>query len=156
MFDDFVRLKRYPNYGVSRDGRICSYKNNIVLSPIDNGRGYLQVQLVRPKWERVHRLVAETFIPNPNGFIEINHIDKNKLNNCVENLEWCERKYNVEYSKGAKVIRVNPDTLEETEYPSIAEAARQNNMMRSQITRCCMGKMKQSHGYLWRYRKDVA
>lgn len=152
--DGFVRLKRYPNYGVSRDGKIYSYKRNIILSPIDNSRGYLQVQLVRPKWERVHKLVAETFIPNPNNYKEVNHIDKNKYNNRVENLEWCTRKYNVTYSKGNKVVRINPKTLEEKEYVSIAEAARENNMQRSQITRCCMKKMKKSHGYMWEYRKD--
>lgn len=72
----------------------------------------------------------------------------------MENLEWCDRKYNVTYSKGHGVIRINQLSGSIIEYDSIAEAARQNNMMRSQITRCCMGKMKQSHGYLWEYRKD--
>lgn len=150
----FVRLERYPDYGVSKKGEIFSYKNNIVLKPVDNGRGYLQVQLIRPKWERVHRLVAETFIPNPLGLLEINHKDKDKHNNNVGNLEWCDRQYNVEYSKGHGVMRINPISGSIVEYTSIAEAARQNNMMRSQITRCCMGKMRKSHGYYWKYRKD--
>ena len=47
-----------------------------------------------------HRLVAEAFIPNPNGFSEINHKDENKLNNTVDNLEWCDRIYNVNYGTG--------------------------------------------------------
>lgn len=159
FFDDFVKLKRYPNYGVSRDGRICSYTRHIVLRLFDNGRGYLQVQLSninkKRRHERVHRLVAETFIPNPLGLLEINHKDKNKYNNSVDNLEWCDRRYNVVYSKGHGVLRINPVNGSIVEYESVAEAARCNNIMRSQITRCCMGKMKKSHGYYWEYRKEV-
>lgn len=152
--DEFVRLKDYPNYGVSKDGRVYSYKSKIVMKPIENGRGYLQVQFVRPKWKSVHRLVAETFIPNPFNLPEINHIDKNRSNNNVNNLEWCTHHYNVIYSKAHGVIRINPISGSIMEYESIAEAARQSNMMRSQITRCCMGKMKKSHGYYWEYRKE--
>lgn len=150
----FKRLKKYPDYGISKDGQVFSFKRNIILKPVDNGRGYLQVQLKRPKWEKVHRLVAEMFIPNPFGLLEVNHKDENKYNNNVNNLEWCDRKYNVTYSKSHGVIRISLKTGSITEYDSIAEAAKQNNIMRSQITRCCMGKMKKSHGCYWIYRKD--
>ena len=138
FFDDFVKLKDYPNYGVSRDGRVYSYKSNKELIPSLKYHGYLQVQVYlpmdkRPKWRAIHRLVAETFIPNPHGLPQVNHKDENKQNNRVENLEWCTQKYNIEYSKGQGVIRINPISGSIVEYASIAEAARQNNMMRSQI-----------------------
>lgn len=53
----------------------------------------------------IHRLVAETFIPNPNNYKEINHINKNRSDNRVENLEWCTAKYNKTYSLGIKIVR---------------------------------------------------
>lgn len=57
------------------------------------------------KYGLVHRLVAESFIPNPNGLPEINHIDCNKLNNCVENLEWCDRAANMLHAKKHGLIK---------------------------------------------------
>lgn len=78
----------------------------------------------KPKWRMVHRLVAETFIPNPLNLPQVNHIDENKRNNCIENLEWCTQQYNIEYSKGKSVIRINPISGSIMEYESIAEAAR--------------------------------
>lgn len=63
-------------------------------------RGYLRVELCKEgkgKWFYVHRLVAHVFIPNPEGLPEINHRDENKTNNLVDNLEYCDRKYNCNY-----------------------------------------------------------
>ena len=58
---------------------------------------------------KVHRLVAEAFIPNPNNYKEVNHKDSNPLNNCVCNLEWCDHKYNIKHSidEGNQVRRIN-------------------------------------------------
>lgn len=64
--------------------------------------GYFQVTLSsqkrKPKVVYIHRLVAQAFIPNPKNLPEVNHKDENKLNNKVENLEWCTRDYNAKYS----------------------------------------------------------
>ena len=68
-----------------------------------NTNGYLFVRLSKNneiKRYLVHRLVALTFIPNPNDYLEVNHIDENSLNNNVENLEWCSHKYNINYGTG--------------------------------------------------------
>lgn len=98
------------NYFVSNLGRVKSTKwgKGIILKQGVTEKGYLQVCLNYGnfrKSKRVHRLVAEAFIPNPNGYKEINHKDENKLNNMVENLEWCDRKYNMNYGTVKERIR---------------------------------------------------
>ena len=99
-------IKGYEGlYQVSNMGRIKSlnYRNTgeegILRHSLDS-YGYLKVTLHKngkQKYFRIHRLVAETFIPNVNNLPEVNHIDENKENNHVENLEWCDRKYNNNY-----------------------------------------------------------
>jgi len=77
-------------------------KQGRILKQNDNGQGYLQVMLCyngKNKSERVHRLVALTFIPNPNNHPKVNHKDLNKRNNNVWNLEWCTQLGNVEHAK---------------------------------------------------------
>ena len=72
-----------------------------ILSLVTDKRGYLRVTLSkngRVRQYLVHRIVAAAFLPNPNNLPQINHKDCNKLNNCVDNLEWSDNKYNYEYS----------------------------------------------------------
>lgn len=94
-------LDAYPEYQIYDNGQIYSLITNKFLKPGLNGAGYLFVNLrvcTKPypkyKMERVHRLIAKAFIPNPNNYPCINHIDGNKLNNNVSNLEWCTYSYN--------------------------------------------------------------
>ncbi len=86
------------NYMVSNKGRVKSLKwgKEILIKFSVTEKGYLQVHLGRRAC-KVHRLVAMLFIPNPNRYKEINHKDENKTNNNVENLEWCNREYNMKY-----------------------------------------------------------
>ena len=73
------------------------------LKPARDKKGYLMIPLNKDgkrKTRRIHRLVAETFIPNPNNFPQVNHKDENKQNNSVDNLEWCTPSYNINYGKG--------------------------------------------------------
>lgn len=99
-------------YQVSNLGRIksLSYRNtgiSKILVPKIN-KGYYEIGLylngIR-KMFFVHRLVALTFIPNPNNLPQINHIDEDKTNNCVDNLEWCTQAYNNIY--GTRLERVS-------------------------------------------------
>ena len=87
------------NYSILSDGRVYSKRKDIFLKPYRNTKKYLCVDIYG-KSERIHRLVAENFIPNPNNYIQVNHIDGNKENNDVSNLEWCNNRYNsVHYHK---------------------------------------------------------
>lgn len=84
-------------YEVSDKGRVRSLYFNKILKPNMNDRGYLDVALCKNrqyKHFRINRLVAMTFIPNPNNLSQVNHKDGDKQNNCVDNLEWCTQAYN--------------------------------------------------------------
>ena len=90
------------SYFISNFGRVKSKKwgKEILLKIGLSQKGYSQVcinYLNKRKNRRVHRLVAQAFIPNPSGYVEINHKDEIKTNNRVDNLEWCDRKYNMGY-----------------------------------------------------------
>lgn len=118
-----------------------------ILSPGDNGNGYLFVYLWKNNKQYrfyIHRLVASHFINNPNNLPQINHKDKNKLNNNVSNLEWCTDKQNKEHRNGIKIIR-NDGVI----YNSIKEAATKNNLS---ITR--LNKLLDNNYYKFKYYHD--
>jgi hypothetical protein len=84
-------------YQVSNLGNVKSVKRNIILKPDLTNKGYHKVCLYKnriSKWELIHRLVLETFIPNPLNLPQTNHKNGIKIDNCVENLEWCDNSYN--------------------------------------------------------------
>ena len=94
-------------YSATTDGRIYSERSKKYLRPADNGKGYQTVVLSKngkSKTYKVHRLVAMTFLENPNNLPCINHKDENKLNNRVENLEYCTIEYNNQYGSHSKAI----------------------------------------------------
>lgn len=94
----FKFIKDFTNYKVSCDGSIISVKNNIILKPIDNGNGYLFVNLYNDTGHHhlyIHRIVAEHFIENPENLKYVDHIDRDKSNNCVENLRWVTAQENI-------------------------------------------------------------
>lgn len=97
-------------------GKVWPRKEPIKLKPAISNVGYAQVGLFyrgKLKLRRVHRLVAEYFIDNPHNLPEVNHIDENKLNNDVSNLEWCTVSYNRKYGdRGAKIADGNHVTAE--------------------------------------------
>lgn len=100
MFRLWHNITDFPGYAVSSDGYVYSFYWKRKMSPKKHKLGYRFVVLCRgaervPKY--IHRLVAEAFIPNPNGYTEINHKDEDKTNNVVSNLEWCDRIYNMNY-----------------------------------------------------------
>ncbi len=94
-------IKGYENkYQISTLGRLKSVKNDLIMRPMVATNGYLIACLWKDNRQRkftIHKLVANTFIPNPNNLMEINHIDEDKTNNRVDNLEWCTHLYNMNY-----------------------------------------------------------
>ena len=98
------KIKDYENYMISNFGRVKSLKRNLILKP-EIRRQYYSVQLYKNKNQnnfQIHRLVAITFIKNPHNLKYVNHKDENKLNNHVDNLEWCTASYNTNYGTAIK------------------------------------------------------
>ena len=111
MQEIWKEIKDYPNYQISNLGRIKAlkfysnihkryYDRELLLKEKKNSHGYKFISLGCGKRGTrkniaIHRLVAEAFIPNPNNLPEVNHIDGNKLNNNIDNLEWCTRSENM-------------------------------------------------------------
>jgi len=97
--EKFIFDNRYIIYS---DGRIWSMIRNKFLKASLHHTGYTRVNIDK-KCYTIHRLVAEAFIPNPNNFSDINHINEIKSDNRVENLEWCTHRHNITYSVGNKI-----------------------------------------------------
>lgn len=170
----------YENlYQVSNLGNVVSFKHKKpkLLKPRKYSNGYLVVTLSNYnkslKDFYLHRLVGQAFLPNPKNYPVINHKDENKLNNNVENLEWCTQKYNTNYgtaqerkSKKLSKILINRKDLSKPvlqfdkniifikEYPSAMDAERNTGIHQENICSVCRGKQKSAGGYIWRYKQS--
>lgn len=102
----------------------------------------------------VHRLVAEAFIPNPDNLPEVNHKDKDPSNNCVDNLEWCTRQYNIEYSKGKMVQQIDDKGNVIAVYKSIKYASDITGIGRRSINNALRGWSSAAGGFTWKYVED--
>lgn len=119
----------------------------------NNGLMYEAITLTKngiSKRYSVHRLVAEAFIPNPDCLPEVNHKDENPLNNCVDNLEWCTRQYNIEYSKAKKALQIKKGKVV-GEYSSITNASKETGIKRTNINNALTGWTKTAGGFEWIY-----
>ncbi len=162
-------------YQISNLGRIRNEKTKRILKKRLRTDGYEEIRLQihsRKTSHSVHRLVAQAFIPNPNDFPQVNHKDKNRANNRVENLEWATQSMNIKHSieTGAKrykraVWRRDLEGGNEVIFNSIKEAAKVTECDSSSISKCVNGKQKTAGGYEWGYieekikeeaRKDIA
>ena len=157
------------------NGKGYKLQTGNIIKQQTNKKGYKLVYLSKKHHKKtclVHRLVALTFIPNPNNYEQVNHIDCNKSNNNVNNLEWCTNLYNQRHAiangrihrslncgkKRIKVMKIDIKSGEILEkYDSIAEAGRINNLNAANINSVCKGLRNFCGGYIWKYvsQKEV-
>ena len=156
-------IKGYEGlYAVTSCGKIYSYKRKAFLRPGKNSRGYLCVNLSKngkSKTYYLHRLVVETYIPNPENKLEINHKDENKTNNCVNNLEWISHKDNCNFGtrneRSGKARRKKVVCIETQEiFNSLTEAGKAINRSESNISQCLKGIINTCAGYHWAYYNE--
>ena len=150
-------------YAVTSCGKVWSYRNKRFLTPRKSKKGYLTVLLCNKGNEKefkIHRLVANMYIPNTDNLPQINHKDENKQNNCVTNLEWCTNLYNRNYgtrnkraAMGISKAKMKPCMCVETGkiYPSVIEAAKETNIHKSSIASCCRGERETCAHNHWSY-----
>lgn len=158
----------YPGYLITENGEVFScvkkkygikgrgtstyidYDNPVKLSPyIHPQNGYVYVALGgKYGQKRLHRLVAELFIENPNDLPEVNHIDENKTNNNVRNLEWCSRQKNAEHSLSKTFIVENIKTGEKFEVFNLKKWSLENNLSAGSLQETIHQKRRKQHkGY---------
>ena len=96
-------IEGYPNYQISNKGRVWSVKRQIYMKPLIDTDGYHRIRITaingKRKTEKIHRLVALAFVDNPEGKPEVDHIDRNRQNNCAENLRWVTHSENLRHRK---------------------------------------------------------
>lgn len=162
-FEEWKPIEGYEGrYEVSNYGRVKSLKTNDLISQRIDKNGYYQLKLHKDGKARnylVHRLVAKAFIPNPNNFPIINHIDINPLNNHVDNLEWCSYKYNLNFktrnetlSRSLKLHYFAPIRCIETQkiYESPYELDNEG-FNHTFIYSCCRCDIECAYGLHWEY-----
>ena len=160
-------IKGYESlYEVSDQGRVRSLKfgKERILKPGRMSKGYLFVSLYKngeQKKCKVHRLVAKTFIPNPDNLPEVNHKDEDKTNNKVSNLEWCDRKYNQNYGTGIQRMaeKHSKPVLQYTksgefvrEWKSASDVERTLGYLQNYISSCCTGRYKYAYNFIWKFK----
>ena len=150
-------------YAVTSCGKVWSYRNKKFLKPATDKDGYQIVCLCKnsqKKMCRIHRLVAEAYLPNPDNLPQVNHKDENKTNNCLQNLEWCDAKYNHNYGTGnnrGAISRKKPILQYDLngnfirEWPSATDVGKE---VQANIVNCLKGKVKTAYGYTWKYKNE--
>ena len=161
-------------YQISNLGNVKSLNYNRTgkernLKPLIDKDGYLQVNLYKNgklKTFRIHRLVANAFLENPDDKSDVNHKDENKINNCLTNLEWMTRKDNLNYGSRNKrianslinhqeisklVLQYSLDGEFIRKWPSTRQIERELGFANSAISECCNGKLKTAYGFIWKF-----
>ena len=179
-----VPIKNYENYIINEDGTVYSLLRNKLLKPSLSKCGYHSVELFNKHGSKrflIHRLVAKAFIQNPFNLPQVNHKDENKTNNCINNLEWCTAKQNMNHGTAPKrriesrkwfyqsekiktisrkngkvvckkVVQLTKNNIFVARFESIKQAATQLGINASAISYCCRGKRyKTVGGYKWKY-----
>ena len=144
-----IDIKGFENkYAITSCGKVWSYEYKKFLKPISK-RGYLSVNLYKNgemKQLYIHKLVAETYIPNPNNYETVDHIDNCRTHNYIGNLQWMTLTENVQKATGKKIICTETQKV----YNSAAEVAREFNVHRTAISKAAR-QGTPSCGFHWKY-----
>jgi hypothetical protein len=148
-----MEMREHPTHKgcfVTEDGKVFSTAQGKLkeLKQHQDGWGYYHISY-KDKTRKVHRLIAETFIPNPNNLPQVNHIDKDRKNNQVSNLQWVSVQRNVEYSCAKTFIVENIKTGDIFEVFNLRKWCRENKISRSNLMWTLSGKRntQQAKGY---------
>lgn len=159
--ETFVKIEGFDNYEVSNLGKVRNIKSGRILKPSLNKNGYLRLWLCennKRKHLYLHRIIATAFIDNPDEKPCVNHIDENKLNNDLSNLEWCTVRENLIHGTRTKraaekcfkkVIQLDLNDNVLNEFESMVQAEQETGVSRRNISSCCNGKRKSAGGYKW-------
>ncbi len=167
-----MKKKEYPfnkNYIVYDDGRIFSKRYKKFLIPKENWDGYHRIQIWehnKCKYVSWHRIIAETFIPNPNNYKVVNHLNGNKQDNRVENLEWCTQQENIRHAwkTGLSHSQINGKLSKKVDqfdlddnylktWESQMEVERQLHVPHEIVSNACRSKTHIAKNYKWRYNE---
>ena len=155
MYKDIKGFELF--YRISEDGTVFSKRFQRPIKPFANRKGYVYVDLFdgEKKVRRgVHQLVAEHFLEKPDYPCEVDHLDSDKANNHVSNLEYVTRLENLKRSnegKGRKVAKMDKETGETLQtYESMGEACREG-FKKPEIIKCCRGRLNSHYGFKWKY-----
>ena len=161
VFETFVKIVGFENYEVSNLGKVRNIKSGRTLKPrLHNG--YLRLCLYKNNKNKdllLHRILATAFIDNPDEKPCVNHIDENKLNNDLSNLEWCTERENaihgtrtkrVAEKLSQKVIQLDLNDNILNVFKSMRQAERETGIDATSISACCNGKRKSAGKYKWR------
>ena len=168
MISSFGRVKSLDRYVRGKNNSIYIKKGKLLKLYTDKD-GYQTVMLYhnnKKKLLKVHRLVAEAFLDNPNNLSQVNHKDECKTNNNVNNLEWCDAKYNNNYGTAIerrsktrtngifskKVYQYTLDGEFVREWPSTKECGR-NGYNQGHVAACCRGVQNKHKGFVWSYER---
>jgi hypothetical protein len=154
----------YENlYEISNFGNIngLKFKTRKKIASLDKD-GYKVITLWKNNkttYYRVHRLVAQAFIPNPNNYFHINHKDEIKSNNNIDNLEWCTVKYNNVYGNRLykikkPIIQYSLDNVFIKKWDSVSEAGTKYGC-NTNIINTCRGSRNKAYGFIWRYENEI-
>jgi hypothetical protein len=167
-----IPIKDFPDYFVAEDGiyssryhhsgnpdsklrklKHCSIHNGYPIVLLYNAEGR--------KTKKVHRLIAQAFIPNPLNLPQVNHINGIKTDFNIQNLEWCTGLQNMKHARNARLcIPCNETPVQQfdlcgnfiAEFKSQIEASKSTKTNKGDLNSCCKGKLKTAGGYKWRYK----
>ena len=149
-------IKGYEGlYAITSCGKVWSYKRKKFLEPYTDGNGYLKVKLFKDNEEkqyRIHRLVAEAYLPNPENLPQVDHIDNDRTHNYLNNLQWITHRDNVRKGRNKPILQYDLDGNFIREWECTADVGKE---AQSNICFCLSGKYKTAYGYIWKYKEDI-